>query len=980
MKLIDEVRARAPAAYRARGVKLARQGVVEGIKTEESYGEEEVTLRVVDPSARVAFTVTVWPEEPDWACDCPIEHDTCPHAVAAVVALVNARTRYGSKALPKAGERPDGITPEGKLQRAAASIGYRMERQRRGFSLQRVMVRLGQEEPMHTKLNDRKKADWDLVIATEKDHAIEKVFQGRWGEVCPREMVSRLFHALQDTPDLTLNGKAIIVSPDPVVPHGLVDDDPDPSNPGGFRLRIVRDPGITEVLGNGTVRVSDVLRPIGRGNLTAAQRNALTKGIQYSVDEVRKLVAESLPILRERIPVLVRTRRLPKTLDDKPRLVIENEEKGDSLIVCATIVYGDPPTARVERGEIEVFGNVVPIRNKRAEDRLIREAGERLGLAVGLERAFNGESAVQFVERVQSSRISWDGGSWSSFQRAKAITPKVQIDGTHLNIDLGGADPMRFFDAWLSGERLVRVGDGWAPLPEDWLERYGHLVADLLSARDASGAVPKHALFDLARLAKELDQPPPPELEGLRNLVGDFDGIETAPMPADLNAELRHYQVRGVDWLHFLKSAEMGGILADDMGLGKTLQALCIIDKPALVVCPTSVLHNWFSEAAKFRPDLKVNVYHGPTRTLDPNVDITLTTYGILRIDIEKLRETTFKVAILDEAQAIKNPESQVARAAFRLNATFRLTLTGTPVENRLEELWSQLHFTNRGLLGGRRDFRERYEKPISVGEPGVAAHLRHRIKPFVLRRMKEQVAPELPKRTDMVLHCTLDAKERDTYEAIRLSTREMVAEQLGQGGNVLAALEALLRLRQAACHRGLVPGNTDATGSSKVNLLVQTLDAAVSEGHKALVFSQWTSMLDRVEPALKVAGIPYVRLDGSTRNRGAVVERFQDPSGPPVFLISLKAGGTGLNLTAADHVFLLDPWWNPAVEEQAADRAHRIGQDKPVFVYRLVTTDTVEERILELQDRKRALADAALGEASQAGGITRDELLNLLL
>ena len=980
MKLIDEVRARAPAAYRARGVKLARQGVVEGVRSEQSYGEEEVILRVMEPGAKVAFTVTIWPEEPDWSCDCPIEHETCPHAVAAAIALANARTNFGPTALPKAGERPDGVSPDGKLQRASATIGYRLERQRRGFSLQRVTVRLGREEPLRTNLSERKKPDWDVVMATEQDHSIEKVYQGRWGEVCPREMVSRLFHALQDSPDITIDGKPIQVSPDPVVPHGLIDDDPDPGNPGGFRLRIVRDPKISEVLGNGTVRVGEVLRPIGRGNLTAAQRNALTKGIQYSVDEVRKLVAESLPVLRERIPVLVRTRRLPKTLDDKPRLIIENEEKGDNLIVCATIVYGDPPTARVERGEIEVFGNVVPIRNKRAEDRLIREAGEKLGLAVGLERAFNGESAVQFVERVQSSRVSWDGSAWSSFQRAEAITPKVQIEGTHLELDLGGADPDRLFDAWLSGERLVRVGDGWAPLPEDWLERYGHLVADLLAARDTSGAVPKHALFDLARLAKELDQPPPPELEGLRNLVDDFDGIEPAPMPEDLTAELRHYQNRGVDWLHFLKSAEMGGILADDMGLGKTLQALCIIEHPTLVVCPTSVLHNWAAEAEKFRPNLKVNVYHGPTRTLDPDADITLTTYGILRLDIEKLRETTFRVAVLDEAQAIKNPESQVAQAAFRLNATFRLTLTGTPVENRLEELWSQLHFTNRGLLGGRRDFRERYEKPISVGEPGVAAHLRHRIKPFVLRRMKEQVAPELPKRTDMVLRCTLDKKERDTYEAIRLSTREMVAEQLGQGGNVLAALEALLRLRQAACHRGLVPGNDDATGSSKVNLLVQTLDGAITEGHKALVFSQWTSMLDRVEPALKEAGIPYVRLDGSTRNRGAVVERFQDPAGPPVFLISLKAGGTGLNLTAADHVFLLDPWWNPAVEEQAADRAHRIGQDKPVFVYRLVTTDTVEERILELQDRKRALADAALGEASQAGGITRDELLALLL
>jgi superfamily II DNA or RNA helicase len=980
MQLIEQVRSRAPAAYQARGIKLARLGVVDGVHVEQSYGEEEIVLRVAEPGARASFTVHVWPEEPDWSCDCPIEHDTCPHVVAAIIALVQVRRRRGPDALPVSGERPDGAEAGEAPKRATAKVGYRLSRQRRGFALNRVLVRLGEETLLRDNLDAQKVSQFDVRIVTKQDHAIEAVYRNRWGEVCPREMVTRLFHALQDTEDITLDGKPIKVSPEPVVPHGLVDDDPDPVNPRGFRLRIVRDPSISEVIGNGTVRCDGLLRPIGRGDLTAAQRNALTRGIQYSVDEVRKLVAEALPALRERIPVVIRTRRLPKTLDDKPRLVLENSEKGDILVVCATIVYGDPPTARVERGEMEVFGDVVPIRNRRAEDRLIREAGEQLGLAVGLERNFTGENAVRFVERAASTRTSWDGDAWSHFKRTGPITPKVQIDGTHLDLDLGGADPMRFFDAWMSGARLVRVSDGWAPLPADWLERYGHLVADLLSARDAKGEVPRHALFDLARLAKELDQPPPSELAGLRALVDNFDGIERAPLPADLNAELRVYQLHGVDWLHFLKKAQMGGILADDMGLGKTLQALCVVESPTLVVCPTSVLFNWAAEAAKFRPLLNVNTYHGPNRKLDATADLTITTYGLLRLDIERLKAIQWRVTVLDEAQAIKNPESQVARAAYRLNADFRLTLTGTPVENRLEELWSQLHFTNRGLLGGRRDFRERYEKPIAVGEPGVAAHLRHRIKPFVLRRMKEQVAPELPKRTDMVLRCTLNKVERDTYEAIRLSTRQMVADQLGQGGNVLAALEALLRLRQAACHRGLVPGNQDATGSSKVELLVNTLDEAVSNGHKALVFSQWTSMLDKVEPWLKKAGIAYVRLDGSTRNRGAVVERFQDSEGPPVFLISLKAGGTGLNLTAADHVFLLDPWWNPAVEEQAADRAHRIGQDKPVFVYRLVTEDTVEERILELQDRKRALADAALGDANQAGGITRAELLALLV
>jgi SNF2 family DNA or RNA helicase len=306
------------------------------------------------------------------------------------------------------------------------------------------------------------------------------------------------------------------------------------------------------------------------------------------------------------------------------------------------------------------------------------------------------------------------------------------------------------------------------------------------------------------------------------------------------------------------------------------------------------------------------------------------------------------------------------------------MVLTGTPVENRLDELWSQLHFANPGLLGGRRDFDERYAKPIADGDEATAARLRARIRPFVLRRRKSEVAQELPPRTEVVLRCSLSDEERAVYDAVRAATVPDVVASLRSGGNVMAALEALLRLRQASCHPSLVPGQ-HASDSAKVRLLLEELDIAVAEGHKALVFSQWTSFLDLVEPHLVGAGLPFSRLDGSTRDRASVVQGFQAEDGPPVLLVSLRAGGTGLNLTAADSVWLLDPWWNPAVEDQAADRAHRIGQDKPVVVYRLVAEDTVEERILVLQARKRQLAEAALGEAGAAAALTRDDLLALL-
>jgi SNF2 family DNA or RNA helicase len=430
--------------------------------------------------------------------------------------------------------------------------------------------------------------------------------------------------------------------------------------------------------------------------------------------------------------------------------------------------------------------------------------------------------------------------------------------------------------------------------------------------------------------------------------------------------------------LCFLRGAGFGALLADDMGLGKTLQVLCALRGRALVVCPTSVLHNWAEEIRRFRPGLSVCLYHGPSRRLDRAADVTLTSYAVLRLDADALGAVDWDVAVLDEAQAIKNPASQAARACFGLQASWRVAMTGTPVENRLEELWSQLHFVSPGLLGSLASFQERWARPIAAGEPGVAETLRVRIRPFVLRRTKGAVAPELPPRIERVLRVELDAEERSVYDAVRAAARRDVVEQLAAGASPLAALEALLRLRQAACHRGLVPGQ-EAAGSSKVELLVEELETAVAEGHKALVFSQWTSLLDRVEPVLRRAGIEWLRLDGATRDRGGVVARFQDEPGPPVLLISLQAGGTGLNLTAADHVFLLDPWWNPAVEAQAADRAHRIGQTKTVEVHRLVAADTVEERVLALQSRKRALAEAALDAAGTAASLTRADLLALL-
>ncbi len=539
----------------------------------------------------------------------------------------------------------------------------------------------------------------------------------------------------------------------------------------------------------------------------------------------------------------------------------------------------------------------------------------------------------------------------------------------------------RVVRAWQTGSYAVEgPGGGLAWLPQDWLERHGPILEQFVAARTASGELPQWARPAAAALCHAFAVPPPPEFAGLAALIDGFTTVPPATLPAGLQAVLRDYQRQGVDWLCLLRDAGIGALLADDMGLGKTLQTLCAIAGRTLVIAPTSTLPNWAAELARFRPDLRVSLYHGPKRGLDPAADVTLTSYAVLRLDREALAADTWDTLVLDEAQAIKEPSTATALAAFSLPARWRVAMSGTPVENRLSELWSLSHFLNPGLLGGPKDFLTRYARRIEAGQPRAAAELQAKIRPFVLRRRKSEVARELPARTDLILRCTLDPQERAVYDSLRLATHAELASRLAAGLDTIEALELLLRLRQAACHLALVPGQ-QATRSSKQDLLLEHLTEITGAGHRALVFSQWTSLLDLVGAALEAAKLPYIRLDGRTMDRGEVVARFQAADGPPVMLISLRAGGTGLNLTAADYVYLLDPWWNPAVEDQAADRSHRIGQERPVFVHRVVAEDTVEEKILELHARKRALSATTLDgvDGAPSAPLTREDLLELL-
>jgi SNF2 family DNA or RNA helicase len=512
--------------------------------------------------------------------------------------------------------------------------------------------------------------------------------------------------------------------------------------------------------------------------------------------------------------------------------------------------------------------------------------------------------------------------------------------------------------------------------------RYQRVQAGLLDALIA--ATPRTRVDDLfARLRVELQH---------------FEGIAPREAPPGFSGTLRPYQQEGLGWLNFLQQLGFGGCLADDMGLGKTIQALALLEErraagagPSLVVVPNSLVFNWQQEAARFTPQLRVVAHVGAkrrrARLAVAHADVLLTTYGTLRRDAADLATVSFDYVILDEAQAIKNATTASARAARVLRGQHRLAMTGTPVENRLSELWSLFEFLNPGVLGSSMRFaaavRSRFDGSDAAAKQASHSLLGRALRPYLLRRTKEQVAPELPERLEQTLMVDLTDDDRRRYDELREHYRTSLLGQVDTAGlarSRVQVLEALLRLRQAACHPGLVNHSLTELGSAKLDVLEESVREIVSEGHKALVFSQFTSLLAIVRRIFDSAGIVYEYLDGATRDRAERVARFQTDPACPVFLISLKAGGLGLNLTAADYVFLLDPWWNPAVEAQAIDRTHRIGQTRRVFATRLIARDTVEEKVLQLQAQKRELADAILrSEEGPLSSLTRDDLELLL-
>lgn len=659
------------------------------------------------------------------------------------------------------------------------------------------------------------------------------------------------------------------------------------------------------------------------------------------------------------------------------------ESSGSHLSVGGLLLMRDTVQERRLRTALEQqLGREVPtrLRGDRAFDFLLTGPTQ-----LGAEFEFYGNEQLRRHRVVGdfSARVHIPSGlDWLD----------VQLEFEVAGHQIGGAQVLR---SWQNGERYHRLPDGTlARLPQKWLEEHGQLALELEEMKAAHGGQLQPFAAPLVApllAAQGLSTRWQTLLEDLHNL----DSLPLRPPPKNLHAQLRSYQLTGFRWLHFLHSLGLGACLADDMGLGKTVQAITFLldahtgegerpSVPSLVVAPTSVVYNWADELRRFAPDLRVYVHHGAQRDRAhwAKAHIVITSYALLRFEAARFQGQPWHIALLDEAQHIKNPNSQLARAARALPTHTRVALTGTPLENHLIELWSIFEFLMPGFFGSRAAFMRRYAQPIQRDRDTQALRaLRRRLGPFILRRHKLEVAQELPPRQEQVLYCELGPAQRALYERVKATYRNSVLHRVqsdGLAASTLTVLEALMRLRQACCDPGLLPfpEAESVRSSAKRTLLLETLEEIIDSGHRTLVFSQWPSLLKRMRYHTQQRGWASLYLDGATTKRHELVEQWNDPQGPPIFFISLRAGGSGLNLTGADHVIHLDPWWNPAVEDQATDRAHRIGQTRPVVAYKLVVRDTVEEKILELQLRKRALFEATVEQDRMVAELlTREDL-----
>ncbi len=727
--------------------------------------------------------------------------------------------------------------------------------------------------------------------------------------------------------------------------------------------------------------------------------------VPYAQIDFDEALIENIPETEPELRIYLR--ETDKLLAFRPAFSYEGVEK-EWLDFSPAIVPKDGKVTIHHRNEAAEQTFLTMLRHLHP---LIYESRRSKSFLLPVAEALKGGWYFSFMEKLREAKVEVFGFDTLRQMRINPNRPRTRlhfstgIDWFDAEMEVAFGDQHASVEevkkALQKRENFVALHDGTIGLlPDDWMEKYGLLVklgkvsGNKLQLKKVHFSALDHLVEEIDDNAALLEL-----LEKRRRLIDyDFGSESQVPLPENIHAELRPYQLGGFQWMNFLNETSWGGILADDMGLGKTLQTLSILQHcknekgkvKFLVVCPTTLMYNWENEIRKFTPDISYHIYHGPARRHDHEAfgqaDLIITTYGTLRSDIKMLSRIIFDYVVLDESQAIKNPLSQVAKAALLLQARNRLALSGTPVQNNTFDLYSQMNFLNPGMLGTPDFFRNEFATPIDkMMDKDAQSQLRKLVYPFLLRRTKEQVAPDLPEKTEMVLFCEMGARQRKIYDAFRNRYRSKILDEIEDRGiekSQFSILTGLMKLRQI-CDSPAILNEAEAfeNHSVKIEELLRELTENTG-GHKALVFSQFLGMLALIREGLEKMNIPFVYFDGSSSavEREKAIQQFQQDEDCRVFLISLKAGGVGLNLTAADYVYIVDPWWNPAVEQQAIDRTHRIGQTKKIFAYRLICKDTIEEKILILQERKINLVKGLIADENAfLKKLTKEDVAYLL-
>lgn len=940
--LLERIQEEALPGLWSRGVALSRESRV---RKRVATRSDELLFQVTAAGQVAASNVQVWAEDDDYFCDCKTNSDPCVH-VCAVAAAIRSGTLEAQ--------------PSETSERA--TLIYTLEKKDGSIALKRNLRGEGggDSKPYAESLfaMAAKGSNDASVFYDQDDLAIDRflsngeVILGRLNADGLQNLMRRLKIASSQE-RVEFEGRAIQVSTEALLDQYVVRDEN-----GGFRLLLDRVPAETRVAAAGFAFSGSRFQIDSRAHRSAIDREkAEREGVFYRALELGKLAETVVPELRKRARVRIESKRLIET------------ERADGWLNFSV--------KAIDANRFEVSADVIA--GTAAETQaLAQKLRNEFQMAPHSPRVLSGDEAVGFAAFLNSRSASGDisimGDGLEAYRDVGELKAQLRVLEDALSVDFQSAhegaavSAEAVIGAYRMGSGFVSLGSGkgFARLPKAWLDRFSEIVERWLSARGTKDHAAlkrvsgpgKTAYLDALRLLADENVvvQDSAEFEIFKRAIESNANLPAANLPNALRAELRPYQREGVAWMQFLMKHGFGVLLADDMGLGKTVQALSLEHRRTLIVCPTSVVHSWKEQCERFRPDLSIHLYWGPSRQLSDSAQITITTYGTLRQDAEALANTEFDLVVLDEAHAIKNVDRKTSQAAFGLNSRARLALTGTPIENHAGELRSLFQF----LMPGS------FDDSLSLEE------FRTQVKPLTLRRLKRDVAQDLPERTEVVLEIDLSAEERQTYTSI-----EAAAELTSS----VSILESLLRLRQIACHSGLVPGFESTIRSTKVEFLCDRLAESIEGGHACLVFSQWTSLLDRIERSLKERGIRWARLDGSMPQplRAKIVDEFQAESGAPVLLMSLKAGGVGITLTRADHVFICDPWWNPAAEAQAADRAHRIGQKRPVLISKLVARDTVEDRMIALQKAKLDLAASFLEARDLSQAFTLDELKSLV-